>query len=99
MRTTAASSPRRASTTDVHTPTLSRHGTDAAPVLVWRWPRACRSISSAVVGGGIGAREWLVNAQVARDYARTDLDAHLFAIAGEHRCTGNGIGMLTAADV
>lgn len=47
------------------------------PVLVWRFtePRLC--ISSGPLGGGIGARDWLVNATVPLDYDRTDPDRHL----------------------
>lgn len=42
------------------------------PVLVWSFaePRLC--ISSGPLGGGIGARDWLVNATVPLDYDRTD---------------------------
>jgi adenosylcobinamide amidohydrolase len=56
-------------------------------------------IASASVGGGVGLRHWILNAQVARDYARTDLDAHVAAIAAANACVGHGVGMLTAASV
>ena len=67
--------------------------------LVWRFaePRLC--IASAPVGGGIGLRAWVMNAQVPIDYARTDLDAHVAELAVAHGCRGRGVGMLTAASV
>lgn len=48
------------------------------------------------MGGGIGLRSWVLNAQVPRDYSRTDLDAHVASIAAAEGCTGDGVGMLTA---
>ena len=33
-------------------------------------------VSSAPVGGGFGRRRWILNAQVAPGYGRTDLAAH-----------------------
>jgi len=47
---------------------------DAAslPVAVWRAGPGCRMIASGVVGGGIGERHWVLNAQVASDYSRMD---------------------------
>jgi adenosylcobinamide hydrolase len=68
-------------------------------VLVWRFDEARLCIASAPVGGGIGLRHWVLNAQVPTDYARTDLDAHVAAIAAGYGCTGDGVGMLTAAAV
>ena len=72
---------------------------DVRDVRVWRFeaPRLC--ISSAPVGGGIGLRSWIINAQVPIDYARTDLEAHVRELAIVHGCEGAGVGMLTAADV
>ncbi len=68
-------------------------------VRVWRFdvPQLC--ISSAPVGGGIGLRSWIINAQVPLDYARTDLDDHVRELASAHGCEGDGVGMLTAANV
>jgi adenosylcobinamide amidohydrolase len=86
-------------TTDACTPALHRHGDGDASVLVWRFPTPLRAISSAPVGGGIGERAWIVNAQVPRDYARTDIDHHLHEIAAQHGCDGSGVGMLTAVRV
>lgn len=69
------------------------------PALVWRFDPAALVISSAPLGGGIGVRRWVVNAQVSLDYARTDLEAHLGAVARALGCDGPGIGFLTAAPV
>jgi adenosylcobinamide amidohydrolase len=56
-------------------------------------------ISSGVTGGGIGAREWVLNAQVPGRYARTDPAGHVRELAGRLGLTGPGVGMLTAAQV
>lgn len=72
---------------------------DTVAALVWGLPAPMLSIASAPIGGGIGLREWVVNAQVAEHYARTDLAAHLGSIAHELGCHGDGVGLLTAADV
>lgn len=73
--------------------------TRSIPVLVWRFaePRLC--ISSGPLGGGVGARDWLVNATVPLDYARTDPDRHLTEIGGALGLAGPGCGLLTAVDV
>jgi adenosylcobinamide amidohydrolase len=72
---------------------------DDAPAFVWRFPEPKLVIASAPVGGGIGARDWIINAQVPLDYGRTDLDAHAAEIAALNRCAGRGVCMLTAASV
>jgi adenosylcobinamide hydrolase len=69
------------------------------PFLVWRLPQAWRVASSASVGGGIGERSWIINAQVASDYGRTDLGEHLRELARAALLDGDGVGLLTAADV
>lgn len=74
-------------------------GETGAPVLVWQFERRCRSLGSAPFGGGLGLRSWIVNAQVAKNYARTDLDAHLGELAGQLGVSGPGVGLLTAASV
>jgi adenosylcobinamide amidohydrolase len=71
----------------------------AWPALLWRLAEPMLSVSSSPLGGGIGHRQWIVNAQVALEYARTDLEVHLEAIADELGCTGPGVGFLTAAPV
>jgi len=55
--------------------------------------------STSSVGGGLGERSWVLNAQVARDYARHDLAAHGAELAALAGLRGPGVVMLTAADV
>ncbi|UXA05027.1 adenosylcobinamide amidohydrolase [Mycobacterium sp. SMC-2] len=73
--------------------------TRSLPVLVWEFaePRLC--ISSGPLGGGIGARDWLVNATVPLDYDRTDPDRHLTELGTALGLVGAGCGLLTAVDV
>lgn len=72
----------------------------AWPFHVWRFAEPHLMISSAPVGGGIGERDWIVNAQVRSGYARHDLDAHIAALAALAALPpGRGVGLLTAADV
>lgn len=83
-------------------PALSRHGDDGAgqprPVLVWRLPRPVRCVATTVLGGGIGEREWLVNAEVHHEY-HLDPGPHLVRIAAELGLAGSGVGFLTASTV
>ena len=74
---------------------------DAAllPVAVWRAGPGCRMIASGVVGGGLGEREWVLNAQVAPAYSRMDPAAHVAELAAGLGLTGAGVGLLTAASV
>jgi adenosylcobinamide amidohydrolase len=74
-------------------------GPSPAPLLLWRFPEGRLCVSSAVLGGGIGARSWVVNASVPIDYARTDPDRHLAELATALGLTGPGVGLLTAVDV
>jgi adenosylcobinamide hydrolase len=69
------------------------------PVLVWRFPMPMRAIASTPHGGGIGARRWVVNAQVPPAYGRRDPDHHLRQLGVSLGLRGRGVGMLTAADV
>jgi adenosylcobinamide hydrolase len=71
----------------------------ALPVLVVRFDRPHRTVSSAPLGGGLGLARFVLNAQVHPDYARCDPDAHLREIAAQLGLAGPGVGMLTAADV
>lgn len=64
--------------------------------LLWEFGPGWRMISSAVLGGGIGPREWVLNAQVVAGYARTDPVEHLASLGPG---PGDGVGMLTAASV
>jgi adenosylcobinamide amidohydrolase len=67
--------------------------------LLWRAGPGVRMISTAVLGGGIGERGWVLNAQVAHGYRRTDPDRHLARLAEEAGLRGPGVGLMTAADV
>jgi adenosylcobinamide amidohydrolase len=74
-------------------------GGDRLPMACWRPGPGYRMISSGVVGGGIGPREWVLNAQVPSDYVRMDPVQHLAELAGQLGLTGPGVGMLTTATV
>ncbi|MCC5578930.1 adenosylcobinamide amidohydrolase [Microtetraspora sp. AC03309] len=65
--------------------------------LLWEFGPGWRMISSAMLGGGIGPREWVLNAQVIAAYARMDPLDHLAELGPEG--AGPGVGMLTAASV
>ncbi|MFI8369814.1 adenosylcobinamide amidohydrolase [Streptomyces sp. NPDC085466] len=67
--------------------------------LLWRPGPGWRAVSSAVLGGGIGPRSWVLNAQVAHGYTRTDPDAHLADLARRAGLHGPGVGLMTAAEV
>jgi len=67
--------------------------------LVWHLPEPRLAIASTALGGGIGVRRWVVNAQVRSDYTADDPERDLAAIAAETGCSGPGVGFLTAADV
>ncbi|MFI1224788.1 MULTISPECIES: adenosylcobinamide amidohydrolase [unclassified Streptomyces] len=67
--------------------------------LLWRLGPGVRVCSSAVLGGGIGPRAWILNAQVPGGYPRRDPDHHLAEIAAAEGLTGPGAGLMTAADV
>ncbi len=69
------------------------------PALLWRPGPGHRMVSSAVLGGGLGPRSWVLNAQVAHGYTRRDPEAHLAEIAAAAGATGPGVGMMTAADI
>jgi len=77
------------------------HGQDGArlPVAVWCPGPGWRMISSGVTGGGIGLREWVLNAQVPGSYCRTDPGTHVAELAGTLGLGGAGVGLLTAASV
>ncbi|MFF7877371.1 adenosylcobinamide amidohydrolase [Streptomyces californicus] len=67
--------------------------------LLWRLGPGFRVCSSAVLGGGIGPRAWVLNAQVPGGYPRLDPDRHLAEIAAAEGLTGEGAGLMTAAEV
>ncbi|MBW6436007.1 adenosylcobinamide amidohydrolase [Actinoplanes hulinensis] len=82
-------------------PSLTHRQEDGldVPMLLWRFPQPVLAASSAVLGGGTGPREWLINASVAMSYARPDPDVHLAGLAAGLGLTGPGIGLLTGVDV
>jgi len=69
------------------------------PMALWHPGPGYRMISSGVLGGGLGPREWVLNAQVVAAYARTDPAEHLRELAHGLGLTGPGVGLLTAAQV
>jgi adenosylcobinamide amidohydrolase len=69
------------------------------PVLVWRHEDPVRSLSSAVVGGGLGEINWVLNAEVTIDYRHPDPAMHALTISREVGLDGPGAAMLTAAGV
>ena len=75
------------------------HGHDGVrlPVALWCPGPGYRMISSGVAGGGIGPREWVLNAQVPAGYARTDPAVHVAELAAGLGLAGEGVGLLTAA--
>lgn len=76
------------------------HTTDVErPVLVWGFEAPQLVASTASVGGGLGLRSWILNAQVPPDYARTDVEAHVGELAAALGCAGPGVGLLTAASL
>ncbi|MGH9136003.1 MAG: adenosylcobinamide amidohydrolase [Acidimicrobiales bacterium] len=69
------------------------------PALVWRFESPVRCASTSVLGGGLGERSWIVNAEVALAYHYEPLE-HLGAIAVELGLDPlTGVGLLTAARV
>src|SRR5205809_7667103 len=79
---------------------LSRHedGAELAMAL-WRFGSGLLALSSAPYGGGWGERHWVLAAQVAPGYRRTDPAGHLAGLARGLVLGGPGVGMLTAVDV
>jgi adenosylcobinamide hydrolase len=69
------------------------------PVLVWRLAGPELAISSGALGGGIGARCWVVNATVPMSYHPTDVPAHLAQLASGLDLTGPGTALVTGLDV
>jgi adenosylcobinamide hydrolase len=80
----------------------NQSGTPSLATMVWTFDAPLLAASTALVGGGIGPRSWVVNAQVPKGYQRTDTDCHMseiFAELGLDASLGYGVGMLTAADL
>ncbi|CQR66079.1 adenosylcobinamide amidohydrolase [Streptomyces leeuwenhoekii] len=81
-------------------PLLSRAEDGATwPMLLWVPGESMRMISTAVLGGGLAEREWVLNAQVPPGYPRRDPAAHLAAMAASLGVRGDGVGLMTAARV
>jgi adenosylcobinamide amidohydrolase len=79
----------------------AEHGQDGAarPVLVWRCDAPVRAVATTVLGGGLGERTWLLNAEVPLEY-HDDPATHMAAIAAQQGLeAGRGIAMVTAAPV
>ena len=76
-----------------------RQGEALLPVAVWCPGPGHRMISSGVAGGGLGPREWVLNAQVPASYRRTDPAVHVTELAAGLGLGGVGVGLLTAASV
>ncbi len=69
------------------------------PFLLWSAGPGWRMMSSAVLGGGVAERAWVLNAQVCHGYRRTDPARHLAELARDAGAAGQGVGLMTAADV
>jgi adenosylcobinamide hydrolase len=82
-------------------PTLSHRVEDGSslPMLVWQFGELRTVASTASVGGGVGPRRWVINAQVPLDYSRRDQVRHGAELARAAKLTGVGVVMFTAADV
>jgi len=85
----------------MHEPELLSRREDGAELAMalWRFGSPLLALSSAPYGGGWGERRWLLAAQVAGDYSRSDPAGHLAGLARSLDLDGPGIGMLTAVDV
>jgi adenosylcobinamide hydrolase len=68
-------------------------------IRLWRLPEAMLAVSSAPLGGGLGLRHWVLNAQVRHDYECDAPHRHLAALAVDAGLFGPGLGMMTAVDV
>ncbi len=78
-------------------PDIGDHG---RPLLRWRFDAPVLAISTAVLGGGTGLRDWVLNVEVDLTYERTDPEVHLAQIAAANGLDPTrGVGLLTAAPV
>jgi adenosylcobinamide hydrolase len=69
------------------------------PLLVWQFDEPLCVASTASAGGGLGLRQWVINAQVGHDYSRHDQRAHATELAAAMQLSGDGVVMFTATDV
>ena len=80
--------------------TSSLHRVGDRPVLWWEADRAWRSVSSGVLGGGIGTSRWVLNATVPSDFDDDVPAEYLARLANAVGLAPEaGIGLLTAVDV
>jgi adenosylcobinamide amidohydrolase len=68
-------------------------------MVVWRFAEAMTVASTAACGGGLGDRDWIINAQVGHDYRRRDQQRHGAELAAAATVDGAGVVMFTAVDV
>lgn len=73
---------------------------DGRAALVWLPASPVRALATTVLGGGLGERSWIVNAEVPLDYHHEDPAAHAAVLAADLGLVGGGgVGLLTAARV
>lgn len=72
---------------------------DTRHAAVWSFVDPVAAISSAPVGGGTAAIDWVLNIGVTDGYRRTDLGAHAREVAAKLGLAGTGAALLTAYDV
>ena len=72
---------------------------DTRHAVVWSFTEPVAAISSAPVGGGTAALDWVLNIGVTDGYRRTDLPEHAREVATKLGLSGTGAALLTAADV
>jgi adenosylcobinamide hydrolase len=80
----------------------AEHGDGDAvrPVLVWRSPEPFQAVASTILGGGLGPRSWVLNAEVPIEFRHAAPVTYATRIADQHGLpAGQGIAMLTAASV
>lgn len=63
---------------------------------LWRLPGHA-GISSAAVGGGLGALDWVLNIGVTRHYRRVDISDHASEVVEQLHLDGAGSALFTAA--
>ncbi|MGI8757736.1 MAG: adenosylcobinamide amidohydrolase, partial [Acidimicrobiales bacterium] len=68
-------------------------------VTAWCLGAPALMIASAPLGGGLGLRRWVLNAEVPSSYGRLDPAVHLAELAAGLSLHGPGVGLLTAVDV
>lgn len=71
----------------------------ALDVLSWRLATPMLVAATAVSGGGLGTRHWILNIQVPHEYARRDVEHHVRQIARHFDLREDGVAMLTAVPV